>query len=97
MQVGPEICLKQFCPKSWRIGQRKHSLRCRQGSFRNAYKPMQSRFHEKRKGMHHLNQILRDQLHRLFVIWLRTFVTEIKHARDDYHRTRSGRQNIVYI
>jgi hypothetical protein len=97
MHVGLEICLEQFCPKSWRIGQRKHSLRCMQRSFRIAYKPMQSYFHEKRTGMHHLNQILRDQFHQLFVICLRTFVTEIKHAHDGYHRTRSGRQNIVDV
>ena len=29
MQVGLDICLKQFCPQPWRIGQREHSLRCR--------------------------------------------------------------------
>jgi len=30
------ICLKQSCPQPWRIGQREHSLRWRQGSSKIA-------------------------------------------------------------
>jgi hypothetical protein len=40
----PSDCLsfdlsQQFCPQSWRVGQHKHSLRCRQGSYKIACKP----------------------------------------------------------